>query len=190
MFTAREYEPESGLYYNRARYLDPASGAFIQEEPFKTDGPNLYYYALNNPMRFHDPDGFAATGEIIGAGIGGVLGGYSGGIIGLGGGFSAGTLLVPGVGSVALGLTGAETGQIVGAALGSAVGRIVGGNIEDFINYSKGGKQNARDSGLESIPTDEINRRARDKSLPPNERGRYIREEKARRERNKRKRCQ
>ena len=30
MFTAREYEPETGLYFNRHRYLDPARGAFTQ----------------------------------------------------------------------------------------------------------------------------------------------------------------
>lgn len=32
-FTGREYDKESGLYYYRARYYDPAVGRFLQEDP-------------------------------------------------------------------------------------------------------------------------------------------------------------
>jgi RHS repeat-associated protein len=32
-FTGREYDPETGLYYYRARYYDPGLGRFLQEDP-------------------------------------------------------------------------------------------------------------------------------------------------------------
>ena len=32
-FAARQYDGETGLYYNRARYYDPALGRFISEDP-------------------------------------------------------------------------------------------------------------------------------------------------------------
>ena len=56
-FTGREYDEESGLYYFRARLYSPTSGRFLSEEPLGIDGPNLYWYALNNPMNFIDPTG-------------------------------------------------------------------------------------------------------------------------------------
>ncbi|MHB9139530.1 MAG: RHS repeat domain-containing protein, partial [Victivallaceae bacterium] len=76
LFIAREYEYESGLYNNCARYYDPARGAFTQEDGLYSDGPNLYPYSLNNPVMYHDSDGFAATGELIGVGIGGLIDGH------------------------------------------------------------------------------------------------------------------
>ena len=39
------------------RYYNPEIGRFISEEPLGIDGPNLYWYALNNPINFVDPDG-------------------------------------------------------------------------------------------------------------------------------------
>ncbi|MBI4354931.1 MAG: hypothetical protein HY597_00590, partial [Candidatus Omnitrophica bacterium] len=33
LFTGREYDCESGLYYYRARYYDPKTGTFVQEDP-------------------------------------------------------------------------------------------------------------------------------------------------------------
>ena len=58
-FTGREYDPETGMYYHRERYRDPESGIFISEEPLGIDGPNLYWYTLNNPVNYVDPDGLA-----------------------------------------------------------------------------------------------------------------------------------
>jgi hypothetical protein len=51
------------------------------------------------------------------------------------------------------------------------------------------GKQNVRDTGLAGLSDDEVSRRARDRSLPPEDRRRYQKEEKARKQRNKQKRC-
>jgi RHS repeat-associated protein len=62
LFTGRQYDVESGLYYNRARYLSPKLGRFLNPDPigFK-DGMNLYEYALSNPLRYIDPRGTIAT---------------------------------------------------------------------------------------------------------------------------------
>lgn len=59
-YTARESDTETGLYYYRARYYDPAAGRFLNEDPAIFDGGiNLYGYVLNNPSNFVDPRGLA-----------------------------------------------------------------------------------------------------------------------------------
>ena len=52
LFTARERDLESGLYYYRARYYDPDSGRFITEDPLRLLGGdvNFYNYVGNNPV--------------------------------------------------------------------------------------------------------------------------------------------
>jgi RHS repeat-associated protein len=59
-FTGREEDIDSGLYYFRARYYDPAIGRFISEDPkgFKA-GVNFYAYTGNNPINYNDPLGLA-----------------------------------------------------------------------------------------------------------------------------------
>jgi RHS repeat-associated protein len=58
-YTGREFDSETGLYYNRARYYDRNSGRFISEDPigFSGSGPNLYGYVANNPIDLTDPSG-------------------------------------------------------------------------------------------------------------------------------------
>jgi RHS repeat-associated protein len=57
-YTGREWEPESGLYYYRARYYDPKIGRFISEDPIGFGGGiNFYSYVENNPVNYVDPDG-------------------------------------------------------------------------------------------------------------------------------------
>jgi RHS repeat-associated protein len=58
-FTGREFDAESGNYYYRARYYDPATGRFLAEDPlaFSAGDSNFYRYAVNNPTRFVDPLG-------------------------------------------------------------------------------------------------------------------------------------
>ncbi|MGD9642098.1 MAG: RHS repeat domain-containing protein [Elusimicrobiales bacterium] len=74
MFAGREYESKSGLYYNRARYLDPTRGAFTQEDPIGFMGGvvNLYSYAKNNAARYIDPSGniIPLVTVAIGTGVG------------------------------------------------------------------------------------------------------------------------
>ena len=57
-FGARELDSETGLYYNRARYYDPALGRFISEDPIGlAGGVNQYAYAGNDPVNNTDPTG-------------------------------------------------------------------------------------------------------------------------------------
>ncbi len=57
-FTGREWDPETGLYYYRARYYDPKIGRFISEDPLGlAAGPNSYAYADARPTGTVDPLG-------------------------------------------------------------------------------------------------------------------------------------
>jgi RHS repeat-associated protein len=57
-YTAREFDTETNLYYNRARYLDPSTGRFFSEDPISFGGGlNFYQYARSNPINFFDPSG-------------------------------------------------------------------------------------------------------------------------------------
>lgn len=65
MYTGREYDAETGLYYYRARYYDPFAGRFISRDPTGyPDGPNARIYATNNPAVFSDPFGLEITDNI------------------------------------------------------------------------------------------------------------------------------
>jgi RHS repeat-associated protein len=57
-FTGREWDPETGLYYYRARYYDPRIGRFLSEDPIGfAGGLNLYSYVANDPVARLDPSG-------------------------------------------------------------------------------------------------------------------------------------
>jgi RHS repeat-associated protein len=60
LFTGREYDKETGLYYYRARYYNPQIGRFLQTDPIGYGGGlNLYRYCVNNPLGYSDPSGCA-----------------------------------------------------------------------------------------------------------------------------------
>jgi len=58
-FTGRDWDPETGLQYNRARYYDPTLGRWIGQDPigFEAGDANLYRYVGNIPTAFTDPSG-------------------------------------------------------------------------------------------------------------------------------------
>jgi RHS repeat-associated protein len=51
--TARESDPETGLYHYRARYDDQNAGRFLSEDPLAFsagNGTNFYSYTVNSPV--------------------------------------------------------------------------------------------------------------------------------------------
>jgi RHS repeat-associated protein len=69
-FTGREFDPETGLYYYRARYYDSAIGRFLSEDPIRfRAGMNFYSYVFNDPTQWRDPNG-------KGVDLGGILDSY------------------------------------------------------------------------------------------------------------------
>lgn len=70
IFTGRERDIESNLFYFGARYYNPILGRFISKDVAnpKYDDPqtlNRYIYVLNNPIKYYDPDG-SYTWPILG----------------------------------------------------------------------------------------------------------------------------
>ena len=62
MYCGEYMDSESGLYYLRARYYNPATGRFLTEDPIKA-GLNWYAYCYNNPVMFIDPWGLFGWNE-------------------------------------------------------------------------------------------------------------------------------
>jgi RHS repeat-associated protein len=59
-YTGRRFDPETGLYYYRARYYSPLLGRFLQTDPVGyMDDLNLYGYVGNDPLDRSDPSGLA-----------------------------------------------------------------------------------------------------------------------------------
>jgi len=58
LFSTKEFDSRSGLYYFGARYYDPEIGRWLTQDPLgMVDGPNTYLYVNDNPVNLIDPDG-------------------------------------------------------------------------------------------------------------------------------------
>ena len=59
LFNAKELDEETGMYYYGARYYEPRLSLWISCDPKQGKYPyfTTYCYALNNPIKFVDPDG-------------------------------------------------------------------------------------------------------------------------------------
>ena len=75
-FTGHEFLADFNLYNMNGRLYDPVVGRFLSPDPFIADPSfsqsyNRYAYALNNPLKYNDPDGelpFLAILGIVWAG--------------------------------------------------------------------------------------------------------------------------
>ena len=59
LYAGQQYDGWSEQYYLRARYYNPKLGRFMQEDPYRGDGLNLYAYCANNPVTYYDPSGYS-----------------------------------------------------------------------------------------------------------------------------------
>jgi RHS repeat-associated protein len=68
-FAGRENDGD-GLYYNRARYYNPADTRFISQDPYGqvANGPDLYLYTEDSPMNATDPYGTQSLASLPGPG--------------------------------------------------------------------------------------------------------------------------
>ena len=69
-YTGQRLDPETGLYYDRARYYSASTGRFLQIDPAGYGaGMNLYVYANDDPTDLTDPSGMycivASISEVI-----------------------------------------------------------------------------------------------------------------------------
>ena len=56
LFTARPFDPDTGLQNNLHRWYDPLVGRWLSEDPAQAD-QDLYRYCHNNPVAYVDPTG-------------------------------------------------------------------------------------------------------------------------------------
>ena len=60
-YTGRRLDPETGLYFYRARMYSPRLGRFLEKDPIGYEGgTNLFAYVGSDPINFVDPSGLCA----------------------------------------------------------------------------------------------------------------------------------
>ncbi len=126
-FAGTEFDPTTGIYYDRMRYYDPATGKFIGQDPlrFQARDFDLYRYVNNDPTNAIDPSGeVGVLGVLGGAGIGGIIG-LGGEIYFNWGKFTSGSLFWAFTSGAVTGGVMAGGGWIWGAA-GGGLGELVG----------------------------------------------------------------
>jgi RHS repeat-associated protein len=135
LFTGKERDSESGLYYYGARYYDAWKGQFIQpdsilQNPYNPQALNRYSYVQNNPYKFKDDSGNSPT--LVTGAIGFVAGGLLGGAFSLGGQLwnNGGNINKVSWSDVGKGATvGAVAGGIAGLTGGASLLASVGGGV-------------------------------------------------------------
>jgi RHS repeat-associated protein len=159
-FSGRQFDIESGKYYNRARMYDPNTGRFLNQDPLGLrGGSNLYRYVGNNPLGYVDPLGLCPWTPLLGiaggVGLALALGNpVSLSVILLG---AAGGFLAEDIGGSTEAIYDAANSYIIATALGltggqaSAVGAGVGLgtafdngtlNLDDLFGIANAGEYN------------------------------------------------
>jgi RHS repeat-associated protein len=139
-FTGKEPDPETGLYYYGARYLDPKTSRWLSGDPavgeylpsapvddeakkrngnlpgqggvFNYVNLHVYHYAGNNPVKYTDPDGEVIN--LVAGGIGAVIGAGIGAAVAIASGGSGRDIAAAAVG-------GAVTGGMAGLTMGGSL---------------------------------------------------------------------
>ena len=63
-FPGQWFQLEAGLHYNWHRHYDPSLGRYTQPDPLGfVDGPSVYGYVKQNPMKHVDPKGRSLSQE-------------------------------------------------------------------------------------------------------------------------------
>jgi len=67
LFSGKELDEETGLYYYGARYYNPKTSTWASVDPMaeKMAGWSPYNYAFDNPIRFIDPEGLKPTDIVV-----------------------------------------------------------------------------------------------------------------------------
>ena len=70
LYNGESYSETTGLYYQRARYMNPTTGTFISMDAYNgtTDNPvsqHKYLYANANPVMYEDPSGYSSMLESL-----------------------------------------------------------------------------------------------------------------------------
>ncbi|MBE5871743.1 MAG: hypothetical protein E7294_10865 [Lachnospiraceae bacterium] len=79
LYTGEQYNANTGLYYLRARYMDPSTGTFISMDSYPgslADPVSLhkYLYANADPVKYSDPSGYMSFPQLsAGMTINGIL---------------------------------------------------------------------------------------------------------------------
>jgi RHS repeat-associated protein len=148
-FQSHFYDDDADLVHMRARMFNPATGMFLQRDPFGyEDSVNLYAGLKNNPINVRDPTG--AVGQVVaGAAAGGIIfTGLEGWRQIATGQYSGRRLLAAGVGGAIFGgLAAATFGGSIAAGGAITVSDVVAGGA---IGVTAGSARNA----VEGTPYD------------------------------------
>lgn len=151
-YFGQTYDETTGLYYLRARYYDPQTGRFTQQDTAE-DGYNWYVYGNQNPVVYVDYTGnISATAAAALAAAGACV--VDGTVTGVtykftGRSFRAGFVngFISCLGTEAGAFVGAKAGPgglYAGTIIGSSIGSALGTLVEDSIFTNKSGEQKIR----------------------------------------------
>ena len=74
LYAAREFDSETNLYFDRARFYDSVTSRFLSEDRIRfAGGKNFYSYVANNPVKRKDPLGLWQVNIGGGLGLGAML---------------------------------------------------------------------------------------------------------------------